>query len=913
MQNTTRFPLGYRLGLIPLLVALAITAKVSAQDSDSPAPQVKIEEVRLLIETSADTGALQRALEEVERDLKPTQKAELPLERLAQLLLLKVDLLVTLGREREALEFLSGLAQQRGGAETPRHAACAKLLRENPELRSRYDTLRRRLEQRPPDAGLALTIRTALEQKDMALLNALGPRAVPPVFEWVDQHTSAVYTQVTDDPLSFLSQLAPERVGRLALRHWQDGGYIWRRRVLGILLTGSHYFFRGDDLDDSHPLAPSWLDVLARFVADDEMRTDCLDVVRLALRRKRATPNLIAALQTIVMGADRAAAREVMTAIDESKSSDPRLLPLLERAMGQGDSALRLAALASLQRIEGADPLAYAGDPDPEVRKLVAQGLRRAVALPDSGTRPLSRREWDVLEQLLADEDADVRLESLFILPRGNSTLALERWKQLAADEDPRVRRRVAEFASSLPPEYAIPICEVALRDPALRDTVESLLVSADVEEDPQGWLGVYAALLSDPSSRIAQEIDRKRNLARHFNTTPQTQEAYLRWALAAGPDALVAPIRDDKDPGSFLGRIPSELYPPFVVRLFHEDPFDLDRRLATEAYPRDPALDAEKARRAMQAATDRELPPELRYLLVLYSYGEPGWSKLMTSILLENPSLAEAFQSDASPLYNSINHWHIFDGEPVNRVLLSLLQEDAFPEPILSRITSAYDVKAPLALAISRNLIERFTTAQPSDSTGIDLAVESAGRHPELADIDELRSWLDKPWLTASAISALGQRHDPSALEDLAGFLRDRSAKDRLFLAALEAVTSYLSDEAAETLLDVAGQTRYRGGRDACLAAVESIRTYQEARERWAARRLGKQTRTRAVARLLELLDEKETEIRIEAIRGLGSLQALEALPTLIPLVRDPDPGIRKATREALDRLNSDPSKEEH
>lgn len=67
---------------------------------------------------------------------------------------------------------------------------------------------------------------------------------------------------------------------------------------------------------------------------------------------------------------------------------------------------------------------------------------------------------------------------------------------------------------------------------------------------------------------------------------------------------------------------------------------------------------------------------------------------------------------------------------------------------------------------------------------------------------------------------------------------------------------------------------------------------------------------RAESVGRLVRLLESDSSSMaqRVEAIRGLGLLHALEEIPRLIGLLEAPGEETQQAARAALDRLGGAP-----
>ena len=89
---------------------------------------------------------------------------------------------------------------------------------------------------------------------------------------------------------------------------------------------------------------------------------------------------------------------------------------------------------------------------------------------------------------------------------------------------------------------------------------------------------------------------------------------------------------------------------------------------------------------------------------------------------------------------------------------------------------------------------------------------------------------------------------------------------------------------------------------RDTCAGVLESHAAFLELE------RSGGQVETvvGAKARLFAMLKGQDPALAAEAARGLATIGAVEALPDLIEALAHPDPGVRAAVRESIDRLNA-------
>jgi len=92
--------------------------------------------------------------------------------------------------------------------------------------------------------------------------------------------------------------------------------------------------------------------------------------------------------------------------------------------------------------------------------------------------------------------------------------------------------------------------------------------------------------------------------------------------------------------------------------------------------------------------------------------------------------------------------------------------------------------------------------------------------------------------------------------------------------------------------------------------SALNGIKVRREQEAYWAAWANG-QEETSVFAALLKDLKDPEEEIRIAAIASLGTLGDPEVLPVLVNLLREDNPRIKEAARQALARINSGPPAE--
>jgi HEAT repeat protein len=277
-------------------------------------------------------------------------------------------------------------------------------------------------------------------------------------------------------------------------------------------------------------------------------------------------------------------------------------------------------------------------------------------------------------------------------------------------------------------------------------------------------------------------------------------------------------------------------------------------------------------------------------------------WTKWVRSIL-SDPSWREQADSDAwsRELAGLVA---LIPGDVRNELILDLVRDPGLP---VFRFGPAIEIFSPdsaQATEVVRAIIDRWYNSGDGGSI-VKSLLRTMSNYRHLADHDVLSRAARDPRYAEMALRVIGALRDPAYLPVIEGILRESSNSHTLSKAA-EALSGHLSDEAAELLLVAAAKLPAGELRDGCLAQLEKIREYQDAKSRWATRKVQAQTREQVVAELIKLLDAKETEKRVQAIRGLATWEAVETMPRLIQLLSDPNKDVAAAAREALARMNA-------
>jgi HEAT repeat protein len=121
----------------------------------------------------------------------------------------------------------------------------------------------------------------------------------------------------------------------------------------------------------------------------------------------------------------------------------------------------------------------------------------------------------------------------------------------------------------------------------------------------------------------------------------------------------------------------------------------------------------------------------------------------------------------------------------------------------------------------------------------------------------------------------------------------------------AARGLSSFLSDEAAEILLRGFGSSN-SSIRAICMQGLDHIEGLRQRTARWEKLKMEQPSKESALLELLDMLDDENLEVRTQAIRGIATFGAIEYLPTLIRLLKDPEEEIVKAARIAIDTLSA-------
>ena len=122
---------------------------------------------------------------------------------------------------------------------------------------------------------------------------------------------------------------------------------------------------------------------------------------------------------------------------------------------------------------------------------------------------------------------------------------------------------------------------------------------------------------------------------------------------------------------------------------------------------------------------------------------------------------------------------------------------------------------------------------------------------------------------------------------------------------AAIEVFVRHYHEAAADGLLR-ALRDEHKENRDLAKQALDAMRHIQEQEQHWKAWRLARQQPSVSAALLAQTKDSEPMEVRLAALRSIGLLGDVEALPFLIDAMKSEDAQIREAAKEAVATLQA-------
>jgi HEAT repeat protein len=819
------------------------------------------------------------------------------------------------------------------------------------------------------DAGIEETVRAAFAANgDPQIIEQIGTRAVPILEQLVVSNLDQFAAKNLEDPYYWLEKLAPTRAAEVTLAHYDEGGFFWKKRVLRIFQHADKEIFGPNDwrLDPATPspmhdvppvsTQPEWILVYERLLGDPLVQRDALSVLGRLAARDALTPKMREHLSAMLEHGDSDLNSSIRSPLDIARGLESAR-PIFEAALGSREVATRRWAAESLTSYAQSDALRRAAnDPDSRVRASVAVSLgkrSRSVTVWTSGNQfgptnkafapELDAEARKLLATLAADVDAQVRGAVVSVLAASGADLVpppiLE---ALARDPASSVRAALATLdIEDLELLGRVKAILAADNDPTVLEALDRWLVEHVNQRLKQRsgldhLLEMIRVRLHHPTHRLGAEApplgsigptDRAAWVLRTLAVTPRGMVEAARWVIELQDPKLVRGLaagvhwdgKVDKENGSIaylddplLERFLRAVYAAFAASSDSSDQQSLQHMVGGGLQQSDGA----RSGALLPILRDRSAPRALRVIAAAGSAraGGPAFEEGFVDLLRDASWLSQPSVDLERDLVRG--NGLLIRPEDRERVFVHLIREPKTADELVIQVLIGWlgssESRDPAKLRVLAGpLFERWPDP-PANAEGVFGRVLGSLDAGSSTDREFLLRALEFPRLARYAIEAITRRPDPTFLEPLGQILRpsdDRAVDQQSQIAAAQALANYLDDQAAEKLLAGAASTN-PNVRQACFSALETIRRYQDEKGRWRARQGGEAARLAAIDELLPLLEDRDPAIRAQSARSLATLQAVEHLPKLIALLKDPAPAVREAAQAALERLNENGKK---
>ena len=792
------------------------------------------------------------------------------------------------------------------------------------------------------DDAIDKIVEDTLSETDMAVVSkvmgALGVRAVPALAKAITANLDVAPSQ-RPDPLTLLMDVDPLTAAVVMKAHMDQGGYLWKRRMAATISKGMQHWF-DYSTKPAICLAPEGLGVVEILLADEEVGAEAMGQLP-RLSAAYGSPSIYVTMVDALAsenGERRAAAHKLLT------SSGPirALMPYLEAALDSPFVDVRAAAAQQLADLAWNEALvARSQDPSPLVREWLTQLLK--VRMPNqhvgdwdlergARTQSLDESGRELLLALLKDPVLSVRriaAECLRYWPKEyiNVTYSeasrpgekrtndvwrfltppnLEVLLELAQDPDMKVRESLLEVVNQFEPGLGIPILEILAASPEME------IGRRGLQSIPKDWfevnaadcLGIFQAFLAanpDQSQLLFQQLASSRF---RFLSSEAGTEALVRWLMPLGRDVVgqVIGLNYTTQPSLKLYLSP-QTYREYV-ELYDGDGASVNW---LSELVRDVPSRFDGVLYSMGTESSGTLRLRLLSLMtVAKNENQLDWQGPLQSIL-QDPIWADGSlqaRGYAHIVSGRINRLSDEDAIPFG---LSIVNDQLIPDLVVDQIVGAIGLEREGGLVLGEQIKQRFY--DPKDTAGYSYGlislVNSMPFVPGLRDDALLAALIVQPNYEDDVVDAIKALKDPTLLPLLADVVRNRHGARVWKTTVNHVLPVFLTDESAALLLEAASLAQDAEVREKCMESLESMRTYFLARDYWTQRKLDGASSKTAIAELMELLDDPDQAVRVHAIRGLATFDAIGAIPRLIRLLKDPSPEVAKAAGLALESLN--------
>jgi hypothetical protein len=760
--------------------------------------------------------------------------------------------------------------------------------------------------------------RTAIVNGDWDFVLQLGTRAVPALVEAVRADPERLEGDQRDDPFHWLLSISPVEADRLMAELTPKGGFFWKKRLLRELDDTQMAYER----QRWRTVGPGALGALDRTLGDPDVGNLALWLAAHAVGAHQTVPRFAEALRAAVLSPDPGVREQAREAGKRAQSGAQEIYA---RYLRDPEADVRLLGVENLWNLHERPELwrLAATDPDPRLRFHVAELLSAGWQSPsdDEAFRRLLTDRDPRTHQKMWEWLAGRRMsESNVRLPPheafGNGYLNVAR-VALPFDEGVLVelsavpgelefgeRHTLAWIARGLSAEASFTVLERLSRDsdPRVFQQVAESLSRAPRHEDPERCVGVLARLRENP----ARPSESRDELARvEFDLTSFTSgaRAVLGWMAESGDGAGIARVLLDNRGRDRLFALDRELLARCLSLAFSVDPDRARSELLSQNRRPGQRVFSDPQREAfLDLSLDGSQVPALRAAALRAAAMEAGPIERVVA----GASACAAALSDGpwEPLTDLAQVVHNLPNGAGNAVVLEAVSNPSYFDAGARRLAGELREGGPGAAEICAAIRERAVRNPEVWRDALEIVLKAMGRAPTLADPGFLEECARDAQLAEPALEAIARLDVARYLPLLSEIVAAPQSQAQLE-AATKALFASLDIEAVEPLLQATRRVD-EDLRELCIAHLERIREYQDARERWATHRVRQQTREQVIAQLLGQLESQDEIVRVEALRALATWEAVEAMPRIIELAATGSPAVKDAARAALDRLNA-------
>jgi HEAT repeats len=781
---------------------------------------------------------------------------------------------------------------------------------------------------RPDTDEVEQAVREALPLYNYGFIQSLGERAAPALAKIVLEDLDRLDRPFSDPLYLLVGAHAPTALAVMR-EHLGRGGFFWKKRVLRAL---SHKSMKAPAIWDTRHMPwvcslPDYLRVLEGLVEDPDVGTEALPLLGNSVTGGALTPKLQGALIRALSSTDLARREAALSLLPSQTYLSYQ--SLYEAAAQSPFPEVRIVAAKRLVQFQWNDVLAgLAQDPDWDIRRVVTIMLqdRTLSYLREDGQKSKSTVNVQLdgtgralLLTLLQDPNSEVRwgaVRAMRSLPSRELGPDRSEWidppphevlVKLARDSRREVRQGLASPLFMLPMEQSHALgrlmagdSDVEIADQALRSsTLKTVL------ESPLGALSVVRARAANPAGGFTPAAGAFSALWKGLRSTPESAEALVDWAVTQGSETLVAVLSTNS-----FGRLDrgfaTKLSPETLATLLSaldDGQHEYWIRILLFGPPEQPISVplslAQNSKRSAQLRAYAAVTVARRL--------DQGWQ---TSLLeaLTDPWWLDHARSSSDDYDTLMYSFERLVSARRTPVALAAVHRDDIPALLSASLAARCDLSDSASGELRRAILARWfepENPEPDGSQAVLALVRSIPKVAELQDLDFLDAALTKPQLNYLVARQLGKLRDPAHLPLLAKVIREQRGTDMWNVTVTEVLPGYLTDEGAELLLQAAAWAEDPAVRASCLASLASMREYFLARDYWAQRQASGHSREQALAELLVMLDDPTEAVRVQAVRALGTLDAVTSIPRLIRLLKDPSRAVSSAAEKTLEYLN--------